>query len=537
MAALTGWVLAHKRIVLGAGSRHDRRVRSDRAGGQRPLAAVQHSWPGGLRDEQGARCDLRQRRRRRADRPRRATPRRYDRGLARRPRGARCGAGEGRGRAAGGDDCLLCLDRRSGVRLRRWPHHLRARLHPGKGGVDPGQEEARAAQAALAGVTVGGAPVEVTGLDALRASAGENEGSGTGVVLGTLLAALGALLVLAFVFRSFMAFVPLLMALVAIPTTFLLVWPLASVTDVSVIVQFLVALIGLGIAIDYALLIVVRWREERQQPGVTNEDAVRKAMQHAGSAVVFSGTTVAISLLALLVLPVPFMRSIGIAGLMIALVSVAVAVTLLPVVLATIGPQVRLAPEHARRQRQPCLVGLGTPDRAPPLGRGADIDGRARGPGRRLLDPAREPARRLARKGGPARAGPREAGGLGDRHRPALAVRRARPLGRRPRRRGGAQRGRGRPQRGSAAEWRRDGTAIVVAIPTADGNSPAGRETLDRLRADGGAAGRGDDRRRGGAGRRLPRGRLRQLPADARADLASSPSSCSRARSARCCCR
>ena len=98
-----------------------------------------------------------------------------------------------------------------------------------------------------------------------------------------------------------MAIVPLLMALVAIPTTFLLVWPLASVTDVSVIVQFLVALIGLGIAIDYALLVVVRWREERQQPDVTNEEAVRNAMQHAGSAVVFSGTTVAISLLALLV--------------------------------------------------------------------------------------------------------------------------------------------------------------------------------------------------------------------------------------------
>ena len=105
------------------------------------------------------------------------------------------------------------------------------------------------------------------------------------------MAALGALLVLAFVFRSVMAFVPLLMAIVAIPTTFLFVWPLASVTDVSVIVQFLVALVGLGIAIDYALLIVVRWREERQRPNVANEDAVRKAMQHAGSAVVFSGTT------------------------------------------------------------------------------------------------------------------------------------------------------------------------------------------------------------------------------------------------------
>src|SRR5688572_8370435 len=194
---------------------------------------------------------------------------------------------------------------------------------PAKGGVAPGQEEARAAQAALAGVTVGGSPVEVTGLDALRASAGENESDGAGVLLGTLLAALGALLVLVFVFRSFMAIVPLLMALVAIPTTFLLVWPVASVTEVSVIVQFLVALIGLGIAIDYALLVVVRWREERQQANTTNEAAVHNAMQHAGSAVVFSGTTVAISLLALLAVPIPALRSIGIAGLMIALVSVA----------------------------------------------------------------------------------------------------------------------------------------------------------------------------------------------------------------------
>ena len=63
-------------------------------------------------------------------------------------------------------------------------------------------------------------------------------------------------------------------------------------------------------------------------------------MQHAGSAVVFSGTTVGISLLALLAVPIPALRSIGIAGLLIALVSVAVGVTLLPVVLATVGPKV-----------------------------------------------------------------------------------------------------------------------------------------------------------------------------------------------------
>ena len=175
-------------------------------------------------------------------------------------------------------------------------------------------------------------------MNALRAAPADSESGGTGMLVETLLGALGALLVLIFVFRSFMAIVPLLMAAVAIPTTFLLIWPIANVTDVSVIVQFLVALIGLGIAIDYALLVVVRWREERRGGEVANETAVRNAMRHAGSAVVFSGTTVAISLLSLLALPMPALRSIGIAGLLIALVSVAVANTLLPVVLATVGP-------------------------------------------------------------------------------------------------------------------------------------------------------------------------------------------------------
>src|SRR5215216_3909916 len=276
---------------------------------------------------------------------------------------------------------------------------------PARGGVDQGQLEARLAQKALAGVTVGGSPVEVTGLDALRAAGADNEGTGTGVLLGTLLAALGALLVLAFVFRSFTAIVPLLMALVAVPTTFLLIWPIASVTDVSVIVQFLVALIGLGIAIDYALLVVVRWREERQRPNTTNEEAVRQAMQHAGSAVVFSGTTVAISLLALLTVPIPALRSVGIAGLLIALVTVAVAITLLPVVLATIGPRLDW-PRNRREARA----------------------SRRWSAWARLLDPIRKSARRLVRAGRACARRPRQAARSRHRHRPALALRRPRPL-------------------------------------------------------------------------------------------------------------
>ena len=110
------------------------------------------------------------------------------------------------------------------------------------------------------------------------------------------------------------------------------------VTSVSGIVGFLIALVGLGVAIDYSLLIVVRWREERAH-GAAGDEAVVRAMATAGRAVVFSGTTVAIGLLALVALPVPFLRSVGYGGMAIPLVSVAVALTLLPVILAKLGPR------------------------------------------------------------------------------------------------------------------------------------------------------------------------------------------------------
>src|SRR4051794_19834984 len=355
---------------------------------------------------------------------------------------------------------------------------------PARGGVDQGQPEARVAQRALRNVTVGGAAVQVTGLDALRATGNDTAGTGTGVLLGTLLAALGAFVVLVFVFRSFTALIPLLMAVVAIPTTFLLIWPLTHITEVSIIVQFLVGLIGLGIAIDYALLIVVRWREERQQPGMTNDDAVKNAMQHAGSAVVFSGTTVGISLIALLTVPIPALRSVGIAGLLIALVSVAVAVTLLPVVLATVGPKVdwprnrrdarpspgwsawaRLVVRHRFIAAAASIALLGalvvaasTIQFGNPRANSLAQHGSARvaldnltssGIGTGPLSPFDA----LVQNGDPAAVA--EAFAKVEGVRSAVA-----------------------PE-----EWRRDGTALVSVIPTEDGNSPAGRATLDRLRS------------------------------------------------------
>jgi putative drug exporter of the RND superfamily len=192
---------------------------------------------------------------------------------------------------------------------------------------------AKAAKRALAGVTVAGAPVHLTGLDALQNTSG---GTGPGVLVEGLLGGLGALLVLGVVFGSLLAFVPVLIAVVSIMTSFLAVLALTGLTNVSALVEFLIALIGLGVAIDYSLLIVVRWREERAH-GHAGEEAIVRAMSTAGRAVVFSGSTVAIGLLALIALPVPFLRSVGYGGMLIPLVSVVSALTLLPLVLAKFG--------------------------------------------------------------------------------------------------------------------------------------------------------------------------------------------------------
>ena len=171
----------------------------------------------------------------------------------------------------------------------------------------------------------------------LLATGGDTEGPS--VLVETLFGAAGALLVLIFVYASFLALLPMLIAAVSILTTFMLVLGLTTFSDVSVIVQFLIALIGLGVAIDYSLLLVSRWREERAH-GRDNEEAVIVAMKTAGHAVLASGVTVAISLVALLVVPVPFLRSMGIAGMLIPLVSVSVVLTLLPALLSSVGPRV-----------------------------------------------------------------------------------------------------------------------------------------------------------------------------------------------------
>jgi RND superfamily putative drug exporter len=189
--------------------------------------------------------------------------------------------------------------------------------------------------------------VKITGYDALQDAAGGST-DGPGVLLEAVLGGAGALLVLVFVFGSALALVPLVMAICSVLVTFLLLGGLTQFTDLSPVVQFLVALVGLGVSIDYALIIVARWREERER-GAEGDEAVAAAMRTAGRAVVFSGTTVAIGLLALIALPLPFMRSVGYGGMLIPLVATAVAITLLPVILATVGP--RLDKRRLRRRK------------------------------------------------------------------------------------------------------------------------------------------------------------------------------------------
>jgi RND superfamily putative drug exporter len=205
---------------------------------------------------------------------------------------------------------------------------------------------ARAVQAAApAGWTV-----RITGLRQLENTKPAKQD--TGVIAEAMIGALGALVVLAFVFASLLAVLPLAIAGISILTTFLLLRLATEITSVSFIAEYLIALVGLGVSIDYSLLVVNRWREQRGR-GQDPVAAVHAAMATAGRSVLLSGLVVGVGLLALLALPVPFLHGLAYAGLLIPLVSSAVALTLLPILLATAGqrldwPRRRITPTPSR---------------------------------------------------------------------------------------------------------------------------------------------------------------------------------------------
>jgi RND superfamily putative drug exporter len=358
---------------------------------------------------------------------------------------------------------------------------------------------AKTAARVLAGDTIAGAPVHVTGVDALQNQSGGS--NGPGVLLESMLGGLGALIVLAFVFASLLAFVPILMAVVSIMATFLVLWGVTSFTPVSMIVEFLVALIGLGVAIDYSLLVVVRWREERAH-GLTGEDAVVRAMETAGRAVVFSGTTVAIGLLAMIVLPLPFLRSIGYAGMLIPLVSVVVACTLLPIVLLKAGnrldwPHIRSDDRASRAWTS--WARLVVKNRWAAAGAAVLVlaalvlAATSLQPGAANIDTlaksgdAHTGLVALERSGiGSGALQPIEILSSGATNPTQVAAALSRVQG---------IHGAVAP---AGAQWRRDGTALTDALPIADGSSSAGLDTIDRARTVAHAT--GDDTKVGGIG-------------------------------------
>jgi putative drug exporter of the RND superfamily len=212
------------------------------------------------------------------------------------------------------------------------------------------------ARSALKQATPPGVTAHLTGRDALQEAASGGDTNGPSVLTEALIGGLGAIVILLFVFGTLPAVaMPIAIAISSILNTFTLIWLLTYITSVSLIVQFLVALVGLGVAIDYSLLMIFRFREELSN-GEDTETAIVETMRHAGRSVIVSGSTVAIGLLSMVILPIPVIRSIGIGGLLIPTVSVLTSITLLPALLAMLGPRInrlRVMPKRIVERQDP----------------------------------------------------------------------------------------------------------------------------------------------------------------------------------------
>ena len=163
-----------------------------------------------------------------------------------------------------------------------------------------------------------------------------------------------ALLVMAFMFGTLGGIaVPVAFAAVTIPVTLGFVWIFAHVMEMAIYVTNIVALIGLAIAVDYSMLVVFRFREELAHTKDPHA-ALRTTMATAGRATLFSGGVVAIGLALLVFMPLPFMRSMGVGGLLVPLVSITASATLLPALLAVMGHGVnrwRIIPRRVLERR------------------------------------------------------------------------------------------------------------------------------------------------------------------------------------------
>jgi RND superfamily putative drug exporter len=151
-------------------------------------------------------------------------------------------------------------------------------------------------------------------------------------------------------FRSLVAaLLPPLLGGLAIVATFFALRVVASVTDISVFALNLVTGLGLGLAIDYSLLMVSRYREEAAAEGF-GVVALRRTLQTTGRTIIFSSLTIAAAIASLLIFPQRFLYSMGIGGALVALLAASLALVVLPALLAVLGPRVNaLAPRWLAR--------------------------------------------------------------------------------------------------------------------------------------------------------------------------------------------
>lgn len=158
-----------------------------------------------------------------------------------------------------------------------------------------------------------------------------------------------AILVLLLIFGTLVAAaLPVIGGGMAVTVTLGIFWVLAQVLDISVFAMNVATLLGLAVGIDYALFMVGRFREELAG-GRSVEEAVATTVATAGRSIFFSGLTVAIGLLALMSIPYMSLRSMGLGGALVVLVSVLAALTLLPALLGMLGPRVEALKIVGRR--------------------------------------------------------------------------------------------------------------------------------------------------------------------------------------------
>ena len=151
-----------------------------------------------------------------------------------------------------------------------------------------------------------------------------------------------ALIILLALFGAVVAtLLPLGLAIVAIVLALAAVGVIGQAFELIFFVTMMITMIGLAVGIDYSLLIVSRFREGMNR-GLNTKDAVVRAGDTAGRTVLFSGTTVVLALLGMLIIPVSFFQSLGLGAILVVIAALAATLTLLPAVLSLLGPKVSL---------------------------------------------------------------------------------------------------------------------------------------------------------------------------------------------------